>query len=108
MKLQLLWVSVLLLSSCCVLAHRSDKKRQIKTEEGYVIEEIKDEVVSQATKAEDEDSEIELNVGGLRSGLANETETLGRVFYNGSQVWKVKIDNRKQLRTLTELKKGKG
>lgn len=105
MKLQL-WILVSV--GCCILAHPNGKKRQIKTEDGYVIEEAEDVVVSQATKPDEDDSDAEFNVGGLRSGLLNETEQLGRVFYNRSQVWKVKIDSRKQLKTLTELKKGKG
>lgn len=67
----------------------------------YVIEEI--------LEADDEIVDEEINDGLLRGGLNDTAEAQSsRVLYTGSQVWKVKIENSKQLRVLSEIRKQKG
>lgn len=65
----------------------------------YVIEEILDEEIGSV--GEDE--------GFLRAGYLNQTEEpQTRIYYTGSQVWKIKIENSKQLKVLSELRKQNG
>lgn len=70
----------------------------------YVIEAVLDDNITGIIGEEVED------VTFLRADLnANDTfEVQTKVLYTGSQVWKVKIENTKQLRVLSELRKQKG
>lgn len=67
----------------------------------YVIEDILDEDENETVDNVDEVA------GLLKTDYLNETEQT-KVLYTGSQVWKVKIENSKQLRVLSELRKQKG
>lgn len=66
----------------------------------YVIEDILEENASIGEEVED--------VAFLRADLNETLEVQTKVLYTGSQVWKVKIENTKQLRVLSELRKQKG
>lgn len=74
----------------------------IDNDQQYVIEEILEEELGIDGENSDEDGWL------LRAGL-NETEAVQtKVLYTGSQVWKVRIENSKQLRVLSEIRKQKG
>lgn len=99
-----------LLCLLLVITHASAanvRSNDEKKEEEYVIEEISDGVHQQQVPSEEEDDTAAAGLASLRIG-ANESEALGRVFYNGSQLWKVRLESGKQLRILSELKKAKG
>lgn len=75
-------------------------KKKLTNREQYVIEEILEGDFGVSEELED---------ASLLRAIQNETEEVQtKILYTGSQVLKVKIENSKQLRVLSELRKQKG